>query len=171
LAAGKAKNSNNNLNDNYYGIFSNFSNRGNMEIRKDSALLAYREDLEERGFMDWIKVHITYEKPVHRYEGTLTLYPNKLIFSGVDIQTEKEYFQEIGKEDVQDIQLGFDEIYRVREDRLLGDGFQPLRLDFIDNGKLITAYFIIEFDRVERRTYKNSDWYDELKKWKSELYS
>src|SRR5688500_8631619 len=137
-----------------------------MEIKKDSALLAYKEDLEERGFLDWIKVHLTYEKPVHRYEGNLILYPNKLIFSGVDIQTEKEYFIEIAKEDVEKVQLGFDDIYQVREDRLMGDGFQPLRLDFINNGIHTTAYMIIEFDRAERRAYKNNDWFDELVKWK-----
>lgn len=138
-----------------------------MEIRKDSALMAYKEDLQERNFLDWIKVHLTYEKPVHRYEGSLTLYPNKLIFSGVDIQTEKEYFTEISKEDVKNLAFGFDDIYQVREDRLMGDGFKPIRLDFSDNGLVSTAYFIIEFDRVERRAYKNNDWYDELLKWKN----
>jgi hypothetical protein len=137
-----------------------------MEIRKDGALLAFKEDLEERGFLDWIKVHLTYEKPVHRYEGHLLLYPNKLVFSGVDIQTEKEFFLEIAKEDFSNVQLGFDDIYKVREDRLMGDGFQPLRLDFENNGVNRTAYFIIDFDRVERRVYKNNDWYDQLMEWK-----
>jgi hypothetical protein len=136
------------------------------EIKKDSALMAYREDLEDRGFLDRIKVHLTYEKPVHRYEGTIILYSNKLLYSAKDIQTEKDHFLEISREDVQEIHIGFDDIYKIGEDRLMGAGFQPVRITFLNQGLEKTAYFIMEFDRVDRRIYKNTDWYDELVKWK-----
>lgn len=134
-------------------------------IKKDSAYFIYKTELEDIGFLEKIKVHISYEKPPHRYEGNLNLYPNKLIFSGTDIRDERDYFLEIAREDLININIGFDDTYKESFDRLAGNGFQPIRLEFREKDIITQAYLIIEFDRLEQRRYKNEDWYQVLSEW------
>lgn len=135
------------------------------ELKKDSALLAFKEDVEDRNVFDTLSAHLTYKKPVHRYEGNITLEENRIIFAGVDIKTEKDFFLEIPKNIIKQIHLGFDEIYTESEDRLMGKGFRPVRISYSNGNEIINAYFIIEFDRVDGMKSKNEIWFELLQTW------
>ncbi len=136
-----------------------------MEIKKDKVLMAYKEDIKHRGFLDWLKAHTSFVKPLHRYEGNITLSDEKIVFDGKDIKTKNDSAIEINKIDVTDVYLGFDDVFRRREDRSLGISFQPLRIVFSKDEKEYILYLIIDFNRLLRAT-KNEEWYEELKKWR-----
>jgi hypothetical protein len=136
-----------------------------MEIKKGKVLMAYKEDIKHRGFLDWLKAHTSFVKPLHRYEGNITLSDEKIVFDGKDIKTKNDYAIEINKIDVTDIYLGFDDVFKRGEDRSLGISFQPLRIVFSKDEKEYILYLIIDFNRLLRAT-KNKEWYEELKKWR-----
>lgn len=136
-----------------------------MEIKKGKVLMAYKEDIKHRGFLDWLKAHTSFVKPLHRYEGNITLSDEKIVFDGKDIKTKNDCAIEINKIDVTDIYLGFDDVFKRGEDRSLGISFQPLRIVFSKDEKEYILYLIIDFNRLLRAT-KNKEWYEELKKWR-----
>lgn len=134
-----------------------------MEIKKGKVLMAYKEDIKHRSFLDWMKAHTSFAKPLHRYEGNLTLSDEKIMFDGKDTKTKNHTAIEINKTEVTNLYLGFDDVFRRGEDRSLGIGFQPLRIIFSKDEKERTLYLIIDFNRLLRTT-KNQEWYEELKK-------
>jgi len=135
-------------------------------IKKDKALMAYKEDIEHRGVIDWLKAHTSFVKPLHRYEGEVTLSDDKIMFHGKDTKTKNNnYTIEIDKKDVTDVYLGFDDVFKRGEDRSLGISFQPLRINFLKAKKESTLYLIIRFSQLLRTT-KNKEWYEEMKKWR-----
>ena len=136
-----------------------------MMETKSKVLMAYKEDIEHRGFLDWIKAHTSFVKPLHRYEGNIILLDEKMMFDGKDKKTKNEYAIEINKIDVTDMYLGFDDVFKRGEERSLGMGFQPLRIVFSKDEKEYTLYLIIDFNRLLRTT-KNKEWYEELEKWR-----
>ena len=48
------------------------------------SLLAFKEDIEHTGLIDWIKAHTSLMRPLHRYYGVLELNQEALVFSGSD---------------------------------------------------------------------------------------
>jgi len=136
-----------------------------METKEGKALMAYEEDIEQRDILDWVKAHTSFLKPLHRYEGDIVLLEDKIVFKGKDTKTESDYSVEINKGEVRDVYLGFDDVFKRREDRSLGLGFQPLRLKFTRDDKEYTMYLIIDFNRVLRTT-KNKEWYKEFERWR-----
>ena len=136
-----------------------------MEIKKGKVLMAYKEDIKHRGFLDWLKAHTSFVKPLHRYEGNITLSDEKIVFDGKDKKTKNDCAIEINKIDVTDIYLGFDDVFKRGEERSLGISFQPLRIVFSKDEKEYILYLIIDFNRLLRAT-KNKEWYEELKKWR-----
>jgi hypothetical protein len=136
-----------------------------MEIKKGKVLMAYKEDIKHRGFLDWMKAHTSFVKPLHRYEGNIILSHEKIMFDGKDTKTKNDYAIEINKMDVTDIYLGFDDVFKRGEDRSLGISFQPLRIIFSKDEKEYILYLIIDFNRLLRAS-KNKEWYEELKKWR-----
>lgn len=134
------------------------------EIKKANALMAYKEDIENRNFFDWIKAHTSFVKPLHRYNGNIILSDDKIMFDGSDNKTKEDHAIEINKTEVTDIYLGFDDVFMRREDRSVGISFLPLRIKFTKEKKEYIMYLITDFKRALRTT-KNKEWYEELKKW------
>ncbi|MFC1754149.1 hypothetical protein ACFL96_12305 [Thermoproteota archaeon] len=135
-----------------------------MVIKNISALMAFEEDIRNRGFMDWLIAHTSFFKPLHRYEGILLLMNDKLVFEGIDKKKKQKYQLQISKTDVISIFHGFDDIFKRGEDRALGLSFKPLRINFRQNGSCTAIYLIIEFRRA-LRTSKNKECYNELSQW------
>lgn len=44
-----------------------------FRMKLENTLMAYKENIESRGFWDWIKAHTSFMKPLHRYQGVLEL--------------------------------------------------------------------------------------------------
>jgi hypothetical protein len=133
-------------------------------LKRANALMAFKEDIQKRGLIDWLVAHTSFAKPLHRYEGELTLWNDRIFFKGEDKKARQRYALEIGKNDVEDIFYGFDNIFRRGEDRALGISFQPLRIKFRKNGSIVALYFIIEYQRA-LRTSNNKEWFTELNRW------
>ncbi|MGA1872382.1 MAG: hypothetical protein ACMUHY_01800 [Thermoplasmatota archaeon] len=135
-----------------------------MKIKEERTLMAYGDDIRTRSWKDWIRAHTSLAKPVHRYEGEIRLYPDRIEFRGIDSRKDREYFKVVKKEDVTGIHHGFDRTFGKREDRSLGLGFKPLRITFFDDGTERTMYLITSFDRL-RRSSNNPAWYRSLTEW------
>ncbi len=129
-----------------------------------NALVAFEEDILNRGFWDWLVAHTAFAKPLHRYEGELTLFHDRLFFEGQDKKARRRYTLEIGKNQVEGVFHGFDDVFRRGEDRALGLSFQPLRIRIRKQGTIVALYFIIEYRRAFR-TSKNKEWYEKLNRW------
>ena len=137
------------------------------KIQRAKALLAYQEDIKRKSLVDWFLAHVSFLKPLHRYEGEIKLTNEKLIFQGKDKKNNSSHKLEISKEEIKEIYLGFDEVFKRSEDRSLGLTFKPLRITFEKNGKLKIAYFIINFKRITRTT-DNKKWFELLERWKKD---
>ncbi len=135
-----------------------------MVIKETSTLIAFEEDIRNRGFIDWLAAHTGFAKPLHRYEGELSLMNDRLVFYGNDKKKKQRYHLQIKKKDVTDIFHGFDNVFKRREDRALGLSFKPLRINFVKNGSSTAIYLIIEFRRA-LRTSSNGQCFFELKQW------
>jgi hypothetical protein len=93
----------------------------------ENTLMAHEEDIKSRSFWDWIKAHTSFMKPLHRYQGTLKIIDNKIIFSGKDIKEDGDLFLEISTADIADINLGYDDVFTGWEDRA-SPWNKPLRI-------------------------------------------
>ena len=55
--------------------------------------------------------------PFHRYEGILELDDDKIVFVGVDVKNGEEYNLEISIKNITDVHLGFNDVFKRRDDR------------------------------------------------------
>jgi hypothetical protein len=113
-----------------------------MEI---STLWAFEEDIQSRSWLDWLKAHTSFLKPLHRFEGMMTVYTNSLNFSGVDKRSQEQVSFDVNKHDVTQLYLGFDETFNLLETR--GPGFWlPLRITFLRDGREEKLYLITNYN-------------------------
>jgi len=127
--------------------------------------MAFEKDIKSRTLGEWARAHTSLAKPLHRYEGEIILEEDRIVFRGINKQSRKEFEKTITKNTVTDIQMGFDKIFKRREDRSLGLAFQPLRISFKENGSIRMMYLIISF-RPFCRSSNNEEWYNTLIRWK-----
>jgi hypothetical protein len=113
-----------------------------MSKKDDNALLSFDINIKQRGIKDWIIAHTSFFKPLHRYEGQLTLFNDRLYFKGKDKKVGEPFSLEISKKQVVEIFYGFDDVFRRGEDRALGIGFKPLRLTIELNGSKDSIYLL-----------------------------
>jgi len=72
-----------------------------MVIKDTSTLMAFEEDIRNRGFIDWLVAHTGFAKPLHRYEGKLSLMNDRLVFYGNDKKKKQRYHLQIKKKMLQ----------------------------------------------------------------------
>ncbi|KXA93995.1 hypothetical protein AKJ66_00070 [candidate division MSBL1 archaeon SCGC-AAA259E22] len=127
-------------------------------MKWDDTLAAFEKDVESRDFWDWMRAHTSWMKPLHRYEGTLELKGDKLIFFGEDAKEDGRIDLEIPLENIENVHLGFDETFRRREDRQIGlFGFAPLRIDYLTEGEEKKLYLFADFGRFPIRNAENGE--------------
>jgi len=129
-----------------------------------TALIICRDDLERRGFLDWLRSHISGVLPPHRYKGGIEITDSYIKFTGTDTRydTETDFF--VLKKDILEVYHGYDEVFNIFQTRGLGLFWAPVRLKVRekDNEKFI--YFIIGY------TYfgtANRQFYEFLVEWLS----
>ena len=136
-----------------------------MRMEKVPALMAFAEDIRNRGFSDWLRAHTSFMKPLHRYDGELTLTEDELRFRGRDTKKKGVGFQiEITRKDVKEVFLGFDDVFRRGESRGAGMGYHPLRVRFARDGRIEAMYLITDFRRFSMSS-ANEEWEAKLKAW------
>ena len=133
-------------------------------IAQSPALWSFEEDILNRSWRDWLVAHLSLGKPLHRYQGMLTLYTNTLELIGQDIKTTEDYTLVIYKQEIEQLYLGFDETFNVSETRSLGLSWLPLRLTFKRNGQDQKLYLIINYSHGKT---DNKEYFEFLKQWVS----
>lgn len=133
-------------------------------IAQASALWTFEEDIINRSWQDWIAAHLSFGKPLHRFEGTLSLYTNTLELIGQDKNTKDGFSLEIYKQEIEQLYLGFDEAFDVSETRTLGLTWLPLRLMFTKDQQTRKLYLIINYSFGKT---DNKEYFEFLKQWVS----
>ena len=135
-----------------------------MMIAQTPALWTFEEDILNRSWLDWLDAHFSFGKPLHKYEGMLTLYAYTLELTGQDKKTKEEFSLEIYKQEIEQLYLGFDDAFNASETRSLGLTWLPLRLIFIKNGQERKLYLIINYSFGKT---DNKEYFEFLKQWVS----
>lgn len=133
-------------------------------ITQAPALWAFEEDILNRSWKDWLLAHMSLGKPLHRYEGILTITTNTIELIGEDKNTKQEFLLEIYKHEIEQLYLGLDDTFNAAETRNLGLGWLPLRLLFSRDEQIQKLYLIINynFGRTD-----NKECFEFLKQWLS----
>lgn len=135
-------------------------------MKWENTLMAYEEDIKGRSPGDWIKAHTSFMKALRRYEGSLELSEGKIFFKGRDAKEDKDFNVEILTKDITDIYLGFDKVFRRREDRQTGiRGFVPLRITYKSQEGERVMYLFANFHHSKYgwRASDNKEVYEKLK--------
>ncbi len=126
-------------------------------MKFENTLIAYEEDIKNANICEWITAHTTGFNPLHRYIGALEVKEGKLVFKGKDRISGREFSLNIPFENIKEIYLGFDEVFRRRDERAPWN--KPLRIKYMEEGKVKTIYVFASFKRFlrvteNRRVYK-----------------
>lgn len=131
-------------------------------FKESKALIAFREDILNRTFFDWLEAHISLMNPLHRYRGYIRMERETLSFYGTEKKTGNEFSFNIYRSEIRQLYHGFDEAFTAWETRNLGLGWKPLRITFTREKKDFHLYLIINY------TYGRTDneiWMEVLKNW------
>ena len=135
-----------------------------MKTLEAYALMAFDVDVKNRTWGDWLAAHISFMRPLHRYDGFIVLTKNYLAFRGIDVKTMEQSELIIAKHELEQIYHGYDETYSLFEVRGLGLFWKPIRLLINKNGREGYVYLIINF---RWGTTDNAQWFEILKDWAS----
>ena len=132
------------------------------DLRYEGTLLAFEEDVRSKSLVEWIVAHATGSKPLHRFEGVLEVSGQKreLVFTGRDNRRKVDVTLRIPFENILEVRLGFDEIFRMRDERSPWN--KPLVVKFREGGKERMVYIFASFKRC-LRTSQNGRLYVHLK--------
>jgi len=132
-----------------------------MGIYNDS-LLAFKDDIEHKGLIDWLEAHTSFMRPLHRYSGKIEVNAELISFSGQDEKRDEHFQLTIPRNAVRGMHLGFDDIFKRIDDRSLGIfHFVPLRIDFSAEKKDQSIYVFANYSRLFRQS-DNRKLYEEL---------
>jgi hypothetical protein len=126
-----------------------------MINHKTNALLIESEDVksllsEWNNVPGWIKIHLSFKRPIHRFEGQLFLNDKVLNFFGRDMKDGRDYHLEILLESITEVNMGFNEDDGARIAFNLGiTGFEPVCIHFIANGEDRQIYSYICKDNYQ----------------------
>lgn len=132
-------------------------------LAEGDALIAFEDDIRKRSWLDWLRAHTSFMKPLHRYEGSIKLYDDGLYFSGTDKKKANAAAFDIviRREEIFQIYHGHDKVFNLFETRGLGLIWKPLRISYTKD-KDINMYLIINY-RFGRST--NAAWFQILRDW------
>jgi len=131
---------------------------------KVPAFLAFEKDIKRRSFKDWLKAHTSFMGPLRRYEGEIAFSDREIRFRGDDIKGEGQLELNIPRDRITDVYLGFDEVFKGREERAWPWN-KPLRIRFKTDKGERTIYLYVEPWKGGKwlSTPKNKEWFEALK--------
>ena len=136
-------------------------------ISQIPSLWAFEEDILSRSWVDWLVAHVSLGKPLHRFEGMLTVHDNFIQLTGKDKRTKQDFYLQIVKYEIEQLYLGFDEIFCTSETRGLGISplsWLPLRISFTKNEEERKLYLIVNYQFGKS---DNTEYFEFLKQWVS----
>lgn len=132
----------------------------------ENSLLAYDEDIKNRSVVEWLTAHTSFLKPLHRYQGILKVDEEAIVFDGKNKKGYIDFNITILIDNITDIYLGYDEVFRRREDRSLGlRGFEPLRIRFETKRGEKTIYLFAAYHWM--RTSQNRKLFAQLESYQN----
>lgn len=131
-------------------------------ISQTPAIWLFEEDVKTRSWLDWLAAHTSFLLPLHRYRGRLIITDDHMELQGRDKRTKEEVMLYISKQSIEQVHLGFDEVFSVSETRGMGIGWQPLRLTYDVSGESRVLYLIANY-RMEQSD--NAALFDFLQTW------
>ena len=136
------------------------------DIRYEGTLLAFEEDIKSKSLIEWIVAHASGSKPLHRFEGVLEVSRKRkeLKFTGRD-KRGGEITLRIPLDKILEVSLGFDETFRMRDERSPWN--KPLIVRFREDGSDRKVYIFASFKRC-LRTSQNGQLHAYLRELLSE---
>ncbi|HEY9000317.1 MAG TPA: hypothetical protein VIM89_03110 [Mucilaginibacter sp.] len=122
-------------------------------------LWSYTDEIAEAGLEDEIHALFSFVKPLHHHEGEIILTNNSLIING-DIDLN------IPLTDLNQLYLGFDEVYKSSYVKNAGVFWQPLRVSYYGGGTQKVVYLIIDYSLIG--IAKDKQWFNALREILSE---
>jgi hypothetical protein len=127
-------------------VISYYERKEANKMEWKNTLMAYEEDVESRGFWDWVKAHTSFMKPLHRYERFLELSKEKITFTGKDVKEDKDFNLEIAIVNITNFHFGFDDVFTGWEDRA-APWNKPLNVRYKSKEGGKTIYLFTNFHR------------------------
>jgi hypothetical protein len=93
--------------------------------------------------------------PIHNHKGYIALTDDSILIEG----REDDADLTISLSAVHELYIGYDELYTYASVKNLGLLWQPLRIEFYNNGRLEKIYLIIDYMGLYTR---NKRWYESL---------
>lgn len=110
-----------------------------MEIILEGKVLwSYQEELSDAGLLQEVNALFSFSQPLHHHAGEIALTENEIIISGVDEELRINLAQ------LDQIYMGFDEIFKSTYVKNAGMFWQPLRLGYHTSTSTNTVYLIID---------------------------
>lgn len=134
-----------------------------MSIKEGKTLMSYEEDIQGTGMIEWMKGKSETLQTLHRYEGDLILYEDKLVFEGIDTESMQDFTLKITPEDIEEIHFGSDRVF-TGEGEEMDVNFEPLRITFYKEGLEHVIYLLTDFNRMTL-TADNEDWHEVIEEW------
>jgi len=98
---------------------------------------------------------VSFGHPLHNHAGYIALTDNQLIIDGVNDDLDIT----ISLSTINEIYLGFDEVFKLTSVKNFGAFWQPLRIEFYNGHSLETVYLIIDHNGLFAH---NKTWYETL---------
>ena len=124
------------------------------KLMSGHVLWSYADEIAESGLKDEIRALFSFVKPLHHHEGEVLLTDTSLIING-DINLS------IPLSSLNQLYLGFDEVYRPTYVKNIGMFWQPIRVGYGAVGIHNTIYLIIDYSIVG--IAKDQQWFNALK--------
>ena len=121
-------------------------------IMTGKVMWSYPEELNDAGLVHVFAGLLSFVPPLHHHTGEIALIDNQIVIEGDTDLT-------IPFGNIEQIYLGFDDVYRSTYVKNNGLFWQPLRLTFNTLNGTQVVYLIIDHNFIGAR---NKDWYQML---------
>ncbi|MCS6767989.1 MAG: hypothetical protein RMJ59_05615 [Candidatus Nitrosocaldus sp.] len=117
-----------------------------MPVLKERALLIFEDDVLDADRLKALRARIvTQMLPPHRYDGTITVDDEQILFEGRDLLDGNRFRLSIMTGSIREIHLGFDDVYIGKDSKGKRYQLSPIRLVYADAGRLRRLYIFPEF--------------------------
>ncbi len=126
---------------------------------------AFEEEIEEGISLGDFRSSDLVVRPPYRYQGEIQLTEDTIKLVGEDKESGKDCSILILRNQVTDIHLGYDQIFRRWKEWLtLGSSLQPLRVKWEKDDSQETIYLFVGFVSFPRSS-KNEEWLSLFEEW------
>jgi len=117
-----------------------------------NVLWAFDHELEKNSHASRFAGLFSFQRPLHHHQGEIILSNSQLVITGDEHVI-------ISLNSIDQLFLGFDDLYPVSSVKNWGAFWQPLRIEY-SNPQTQTIYLVIGFNSISAQ---NKLWYDALK--------